>query len=430
MASVYLIEDDPLISMANAQVLTRKGHQVHRFASGGAALLALHDYVPPDLAIVDLGLPDMDGIDVVRWIREQRSRTSLPIVVLSGSCGEVVIREALRAGANDYLVKPVSSSELAAKVGLSLSRKRAMSGASLTSQFLPGDIAFGRWRVTAYLGSGSYGTVYGVQSLDTEEPFALKVLATAERADQARFLRECYTLSACRQSSVPAVAAYGASEAGFYLVTEWVHGIDLRTYLEVHGVLSEQETLEFLEGIARAFVVLERAGVVHRDIKPANVLLRMGRPSDPVLVDFGLAKYTSLGRGLTTEEVVMGTPGFIAPEVASGEEPGFASDMFALGVLARALLTGELPYPKLRGAVLIERMRAEGVDMNIGVSAELEELLADMTHPSPKDRVSAFQLTRRLESLLDRSRTWGSRSERFVASSCLSPWSRLSTHHP
>lgn len=401
MATVYLIEDDPILSQANAEILTRRGHQVFTYASGGEALLALYELPSPELLVLDTGLPDMCGLDVVRWVRQQRSRASLPIVVTSGSCGEVSIREALRAGANDYLVKPVSSSELGAKVGLALERRRAMCGAPLSCELLPGDVAFGRWRVAGYLGSGAYGTVYGVRSLETGESFALKVLKSSASADRGRFLRECYTLAACQHPSVPRVEAYGEAEGRFFLVTEWVRGMDLATYLELHGALSEHEAIQVLEGLARALVVLEQEGIVHRDLKPGNVLLRRGRVDDPVLVDFGLAKYSDFGQGgLTTRDVVMGTPGFLAPEVVDGEEPGPAADVYALGLLGRLLLTAQVPFPGLAGHRLVDRMRGAGVDMEIGVSSELQDALLAMTRPEPRERIRPRALAWLLADLL------------------------------
>lgn len=118
MSSVLIVDDEPHILCTLGANLKARHHTVTVASDGGTALCAA-SVRPPDLIVLDLGLPDMDGIDVIRRLR---SWTSTPIIVLSGRCGQVDKVEALNAGADDYLTKPFSMTEFIARMGAVLRR--------------------------------------------------------------------------------------------------------------------------------------------------------------------------------------------------------------------------------------------------------------------------------------------------------------------
>ncbi|MFG2194083.1 response regulator transcription factor [Streptomyces sp. NPDC048639] len=130
MASVLLVEDDPVIRSALIEVLSAHGHVVHSASHGFEALREVTQR-PPDVVVLDLGLPDLDGTDVLRMLR---GISQVPVVVATARDDDAQVIKLLNAGADDYVVKPFSGGQLAARLGAVLRRTSARSAA----QFPPG----------------------------------------------------------------------------------------------------------------------------------------------------------------------------------------------------------------------------------------------------------------------------------------------------
>jgi DNA-binding response OmpR family regulator len=121
MASVLLVEDDPVIRSALIEVLSAHGHVVHSASHGFEALREVTQR-PPDVVVLDLGLPDLDGTDVLRMLR---GISQVPVVVATARDDEAEVIKLLNAGADDYMVKPFSGGQLAARLGAVLRRTGA-----------------------------------------------------------------------------------------------------------------------------------------------------------------------------------------------------------------------------------------------------------------------------------------------------------------
>ena len=195
------------------------------------------------------------------------------------------------------------------------------------------------------IGQGGMGAVYRAVHRRLDRPVAVKVLSAALREDPAfgeRFTREARTLAKLDHPNVVRVYDFGNREGLYYLIMEWVDGVNLRQMIEVGG-LEPREALAMVPHICEGLQYAHDQGVVHRDIKPENILVdRSGRIK---IADFGLAKLSDAkGQPLTQPRQVMGTPNYMAPEQI--EHPGqvdHRADIFALGVVFYELLTGELP---------------------------------------------------------------------------------------
>ncbi|HLL85377.1 MAG TPA: serine/threonine-protein kinase, partial [Longimicrobium sp.] len=179
-------------------------------------------------------------------------------------------------------------------------------------------------------------------------PAALKVLLSELNYTPSalrRFHREADILRGLRHPGVVELLDRGELPDGRpYLVMEWLEGRDLAAELNARGALSPAEALALLEQVAAALEAAHQSGVIHRDLKAQNVMvLRNGRVK---LVDFGIARLLDAGSedGLTSTGRVLGTPIAMSPEQIRGLVVGPATDIYALGILAFKMLTGQLPF--------------------------------------------------------------------------------------
>jgi len=228
-------------------------------------------------------------------------------------------------------------------------------------EFPPGTEVAGRYRVLRMLGAGGAGEVYEVEDLELREPVALKTLHFEKLGDPAareRFRRE---ITLARRVSHPNICrtydfgthrrAGGVEEA--FLTMELVRGTTLSEYLGLRGRVSPGEFLPILRQLVAGLAAAHDAGVVHRDFKSSNVILEPpAQADDPpraVITDFGLARLQDGGEGagstsVTLNEMIVGSPAYMAPEQLRSGEVTRRSDIYSLGVVMYEALTGVLPF--------------------------------------------------------------------------------------
>ncbi|WP_019888655.1 bifunctional serine/threonine-protein kinase/ABC transporter substrate-binding protein [Streptomyces purpureus] len=248
------------------------------------------------------------------------------------------------------------------------------------------------YRLLGRLGAGGMGVVY-LGRTDSGELAAVKV-THADQADQpdfrTRFRRE---VEAARRVSSPwAVPVTGADPDAPepWLATAFVPGPSLGEAVRAHGPLPARSVRILGGAIARALAAVHAAGLVHRDVKPGNVLLAVDGPR---LIDFGIARIAE-ETALTATDMVVGTPGFLAPEQAEAraDEIGPASDVFALGCLLAFAATGRPPFGSGSVDALLYRTVHDEPDL-AGVPDGLLDPLRACLAKSPADRPTAEQVT-------------------------------------
>ena len=177
----------------------------------------------------------------------------------------------------------------------------------------------GGYTVVAPLGSGGMGTVY--RAVDGGgDAVALKLLHPHIGADAVAPRAAAPRGAALQRLRHPAVAAVLDAEADSteaFIVTELVDGENLADHVRERGPLDADDLLDLADGLLDALAAVHGAGVVHRDLKPSNVIVT---DDGPVLIDFGIAQAADDSR-LTAEGLVVGTPGYLAPELLDGDEP-------------------------------------------------------------------------------------------------------------
>jgi len=269
-------------------------------------------------------------------------------------------------------------------------------------------VMLGEYKVEERVGLGGMGLVYrGVQPL-IRKSVAIKVLRP-EICDSAshveRLLAEARAVNAIRHRGIIDIFSFGKTPDGRqYLVMEFLDGVALDTHITNRGVLAPTEAVSILEEVCAALAAAHGAGIIHRDLKPNNIFLvkqGYGQPYVKIL-DFGLAKQ-GLPPGGTSPQthfgLVVGTPEYMAPEQARGENVGPKTDLYALGVVAFQMLTGHLPFdansPMEFVVKHLEHEPPLVVDEQPDVPRELSDLVSQLLSKSPEDRPGSAEEVRR-----------------------------------
>src|SRR6266516_262992 len=208
-----------------------------------------------------------------------------------------------------------------------------------------GELIAGRYELEELVGSGGMSSVYRAHDRLLERRVALKVLHEQFTRDSdyvERFRREARSVAQLSHPSIVTVIDRGEQDGRQFIVFEYVDGENLKALIEREGPLPERDALELALQIARALSVAHAHGLVHRDVKPQNVLLDdEGRAK---VTDFGIARSLDVEAGITQTGTVMGTSDYIAPEQARGVKASVQTDIYSLGAVMYAVLTGEVPY--------------------------------------------------------------------------------------
>ncbi|GAB2467607.1 serine/threonine-protein kinase [Xylanimonas ulmi] len=271
-------------------------------------------------------------------------------------------------------------------------------GAADTPGRLAAGTEFGGYTIRSLLGRGAMGAVY--EAVDGGgSAVALKVLhAHLDRDPVARerLRREVTALQRLRHPAVARVLDAELDGQGAFVVTELVKGRTLEAEIDDGGPLDPIDLFELADQLAAALEAVHLAGVVHRDLKPSNVMVTA---RGPVLIDFGIAQ--ALGETgqasptLTTPGFVIGTPGYLAPELIDGGAPTPDSDWWSWAALLAFAATGRSPFG-VRPTDLVLRRSREGRADLVGLPARTARALAGALQADPSARWGPTQVARAL----------------------------------
>ncbi|GAB1822009.1 serine/threonine-protein kinase [Herbidospora sp. RD11066] len=251
----------------------------------------------------------------------------------------------------------------------------------------------GPYRLLSPLGKGGFGAVH--LALDAEgRTVAVKVLHPHIAADASaltRLSREVETMLRVRGPHIAEVLDVSLEGERPYIVTRYVPGRALSAIVADGPVKDDAELLRLARGLAEALTAIHDAGIVHRDLKPANVMVADG---EPYLIDFGIASALDLV-SVTDTGAVVGTPGYLAPEVLEGRDAGPPADVFAFAATLAYAATGRSVYGQGPAPAVAYRVVHHEPDLS-GVPSWLVPILRDALANDPAARPTAGQLLARL----------------------------------
>jgi predicted Ser/Thr protein kinase len=256
----------------------------------------------------------------------------------------------------------------------------------------------GPYRLLEKIGEGGMGVVYLAR--DTENrPVAVKVLGPAVAGDpdaRRRLAREVDTMRRVRSPYVAEILDADVTGKSPYIATRYVNGRTLDAVIKNDGPLRGAALDRLAAGLASALAAIHAAGVIHRDLKPGNVMMADG---NPVVIDFGIAHISDALTKITQTGMVMGTPGYLAPEVIEGKESTVAADIHAWGATVAYAASGEQPYGTGTFQTVFFRVLQGKADL-AGVPQRLLPLVSAALATNPRDRPSPVSLARGCGALL------------------------------
>lgn len=250
----------------------------------------------------------------------------------------------------------------------------------------------GQYTLVSVIGEGGLATVYKAHQTNLDRWVAVKVLHSKDQNVLARFEREAKTVAQLRHRNILMVYEYGLTDDRPYIAMEYVEEGTLENYLN-NEPLDWMRAVSIGMAMAEALHYAHQHGLIHRDVKPSNIL--MPQPDWPLLADFGLVKMSNQEKALTATGMIMGTPAYIAPEQARGDEIGPAADMYSLGVIMFEMVAGRLPFNYENANYLmlahIQEAPPAPRDFNPLCPPDLEKVILKALEKSPEDRHANLQ---------------------------------------
>jgi WD40 repeat protein/tRNA A-37 threonylcarbamoyl transferase component Bud32 len=246
----------------------------------------------------------------------------------------------------------------------------------------------GQYDLIEVLGKGGSATVYRAHQTSIERMVAVKVVrgeVTADDQFKARFLREAKVIARLEHDRIVPIYDFGEERGNFYLVMRLLTASLSR--LIRRTPMSVEQTNRMVQQVCQALHYAHEQNIVHRDLKPSNILL--DRDNNAFLTDFGLARMVG-GTSITSDNILLGTPVYMAPEMWQDAEVSPQTDLYALGIMIYEMLSGKPPFEAPTPAAVmykhLQTMPPPLVGVVPGISEAAQLVLDKLLAKKPEDR--------------------------------------------
>jgi DNA-binding response OmpR family regulator len=410
---ILVVDDEDALRRAVTRRLRAEGYAVVEADHGAAALDELEAHAV-DVVLSDITMPDMDGVELLRRVRE--AKPDVPVLLMTGEPHLETAVKAIEYGAFEYIAKPFDLTKLCASVArasrehrAAVARRHALDSAvrskssgprsvAASAQIAEGTLLADKYRVVRLLGSGGMGTVYEAVREDLARmPVAIKVLHAklAGRPELLkRFRREAELIATVHHPNIVTIVDFVLDDAGpSFLVMELLEGFTLAQAIAKEA-FSERRCAFVVSQMLDALAAAHAANIIHRDLKPENVFLtRVANISDVVkLLDFGIAKVVSddATTKLTDTGTVLGTPAYMAPEYARGEKSDARGDIYSIGCVMYEALAKRQPFVAANYNALLFALQDKEPDdlrsLRPDVTVEMSNVIRRAMSKNPDDR--------------------------------------------
>lgn len=389
---LLIADDNPVWLKLIEAAVGPWGYRVVLAENGREALDALQSDDPPRLALLDWQMPEIEGVEICRRIKQDPNHPFTYVILLTSRDRDEDMIAGLDAGADDYLTKPIVAAMLKSRLAAAKRIIEAIPPVQWTKPQVDG------FDIEQVVGKGAFATVWRARHLMTDQLAAVKIIR-ADLATDVVFNRFAREIDAMRKMDHPGIAKIYASRLDrdlAYYAMELIEGCSLGHYVAKYKPKATQ-IIEMHASICDALEHAHQQDIIHRDIKPSNVMVDgEGRCK---LVDFGLCKSmfvaeTDASSTTTIEGAVLGTPMFMSPEQARGEQENVdrRSDLYAVATMLYLFLLREHPHgakamgreETIQTIATTPAIRAR--EINEKFNPQLDELLAKCLASDPDDR--------------------------------------------
>ncbi len=418
MSNVLVIEDDPEIRRLIAEILGYEGFSVSTAENGTMGeRLARQD--PPDVIVCDIIMPELDGFGVLKALQANPQTATIPFIFLTAFSDPRNLRNGMRLGADDYLVKPVDPDDLIASIRTRLVKRQiaqqwrmdlsmppasapetAMNAlaADTTTQLFNNGKTIGNYRLLNVIGEGACGIVFLCERTSDGSRHALKILKMDIHNDKSRealvrrFVNEANAVAQLNHPNIVNFIEFGYSDNGPdnirspYVVMEYFPGASLESRLETGIAWDYKQKIMVILQIACALTAVHAKNIIHRDIKPGNILI-----DDNLAVkitDFGICHLPSSDLTLTSN--ILGTPCYLSPKYLATGKADHLDDIYSLGIVAYELLVGVRPFDSKNVTHLLRIIQkdlpVEPCKVKPDFPFRIQEILAKMLKKKAKQR--------------------------------------------
>ncbi len=345
MSKILVADDSIITQVAYMQMLEFLGHEVIMCGNGLQAVSRFKE-THPELVILDVDMPEMNGFDACREIRKTPDGLNVPIIMVSVGDTEEDIVNGMNAGANDYLIKPVKESHLIAKLKTFLKFSMVHKD---DLELVKNHVEFaGRYIIEKLLGHGAHSVVFLAKDRETGKHVAVKLVSTPELESFSKvFVETAGKIKNIESPNVLKINDFGQYAGRFYLILEYAENGDLARLFKQRK-FSEEEAVKLALDLIRGLKEFDKHGIVHFDIKPENIMIS---GNEYKLGDFGIATQRETAT-IPIKMEIWSTAAYLPPEFLNDSSAvSIKSDIYSLGITLYQAITGDNPFQSDKPAV-------------------------------------------------------------------------------